>query len=505
MRKTGAARARPSLGRFLLLALLGAAAVASAFPESATAKGGRGKRAALAKRLVVVESPADRSSVHSDAAGNVEVLLRLADDADLSTFSASIGKTNCSSEFTLDPVSRIGVATLALSAGATYSLKVSVDAVAAPSGRAGSRGRRRHTDKVRFTVVEDAPDDPAGGLAAAAANLPPVAAFTYALTGLTVDVDGSGSSDPDGVIVDYSWDFGDGGMDSGSLASHPYAQAGTFTVTLTVTDDGGAMDSVASVVTPREPNGAPTASFTYLASGLSIDVDASDSSDPDGPVVDYAWDYGDGMLGTGQTASHTYALAGTYTVTLTVEDYPGATDNDSQDITVALAPGVVFTFNPLPNYHVNEGSTLTFTVTATSGGSPLTVTASGLPSMASFDGTNFSWPDAQFEGNGRHDMTFSAGGESAPAVAATTQYPLVDPFLLYSEPNVPLVGDIKIPVGGQESVLAGGLFDTPFGISPIAGRGTNSWAAFLWSIADTSIASFVSVTNVALFQGEMAG
>jgi PKD repeat protein len=67
--------------------------------------------------------------------------------------------------------------------------------------------------------------------------------------GLPVVFDGSGSSDVDGTIVSYEWDFGDGGTGSGVSPTHMYGSAGTFTVTLTVTDDGGLTDSDTSTAT----------------------------------------------------------------------------------------------------------------------------------------------------------------------------------------------------------------------------------------------------------------
>jgi hypothetical protein len=125
---------------------------------------------------------------------------------------------------------------------------------------------------------------------------------------------------------------------------------------------------------------------------------------------------------------------------------------------------------------------------------------------------NFSWV-GEFEDtddSGRHEVTFSAGGESVQVVIGTTEYPLAVPpppsFLLYSDPNVPLVGSIAIPEGGQGQVLAGALFDSPFSPdpSPIAGRGTNSWAEFIWFITDESVAALSSVTNVAALGGMAA-
>ena len=57
----------------------------------------------------------------------------------------------------------------------------------------------------------------------------------------------------------------------------------------------------------------PTASFTETKEHLAVDVDASESSDSDGTVVGYAWDFGDGTTGSGKQASHTFAGAGTST------------------------------------------------------------------------------------------------------------------------------------------------------------------------------------------------
>ncbi len=82
-------------------------------------------------------------------------------------------------------------------------------------------------------------------------------------------------------------------------------------------------------------NSAPNASFTYAATDLSVDFDASGSSDSDGLISSYAWDYGDGNSGSGQLASHSFTSSGDYTVTLTVIDDGGATDSQSQVVTVS--------------------------------------------------------------------------------------------------------------------------------------------------------------------------
>ncbi|MBO0879066.1 MAG: PKD domain-containing protein, partial [Mycobacterium sp.] len=172
----------------------------------------------------------------------------------------------------------------------------------------------------------------------ASPNLPPTASFADSENGLTASFDASGSSDPDGSIAAYAWDFGDGGTGNGQSPNHTYGAAGTYSVTLTVTDNEGATDSVTHDVTvSAPPNQAPTASFTHSENGLTAAFDASGSSDPDGTIASYAWDFGDGGTGNGQSPNHTYGAAGAYSVTLTVTDNDGATDSVTHDVTASTA------------------------------------------------------------------------------------------------------------------------------------------------------------------------
>ncbi|WP_281423668.1 PKD domain-containing protein [Microbacterium flavum] len=184
------------------------------------------------------------------------------------------------------------------------------------------------------------------GAGIAPVNQAPVASFTSSAAGLVAAFDGSASSDAEGLITGYAWDFGDGQTGTGAAPSHTYGVAGTYTVTLTVTDEGGATGSVSHDVTVAPVNQAPTAAFTSAVSGLGASFDGSGSADAEGPVASYAWDFGDGQTGTGATTSHTYAGAGTYHVTLTVTDGAGATGTVGQDVVVApvnQAPVAMFT------------------------------------------------------------------------------------------------------------------------------------------------------------------
>jgi murein DD-endopeptidase MepM/ murein hydrolase activator NlpD len=86
-----------------------------------------------------------------------------------------------------------------------------------------------------------------------AGNTPPTASFGFSCTGLDCSFDGGASFDNDGSVVDYEWSFGDGGVASGSVAGHGYTVAGSYPVSLTVTDDGGATGFLQQVITVEEP------------------------------------------------------------------------------------------------------------------------------------------------------------------------------------------------------------------------------------------------------------
>ena len=176
-----------------------------------------------------------------------------------------------------------------------------------------------------------------------AANIAPVASFTSSCSGAVCGFDGSGSSDSDGTVASYAWDFGDSSAaGSGATPSHTYAASGTYSVKLTVTDNDGSTNSLTKSVTATVPaNVPPVASFTSSCSGAVCGFDGSGSSDSDGTVASYAWDYGDSSAaGSGVTPSHTYAASGTYSVKLTVTDNDGATDSLTKSVTATVSANV---------------------------------------------------------------------------------------------------------------------------------------------------------------------
>ena len=221
-----------------------------------------------------------------------------------------------------------------------------------------------------LTLPGDAADYPV-------ANQPPVAdaGGPYSeILGNAISFDGSGSSDADGTIASYSWDFGDGNTGTGVNPAYTYATDGVFTVTLTVTDNDGATDAATTTatVTVPPPNQPPVADAGGPYSetlGNAISFDGSGSSDADGTIASYDWDFGDGNTGTGVNPAHTYAAIGTYTVTLTVTDDGGLTDTTTTTATITEVPPPT-------------SGTVTFVITDATDGSPIEgakVKVDGLP------------------------------------------------------------------------------------------------------------------------------
>lgn len=154
-----------------------------------------------------------------------------------------------------------------------YSVGSSVPNLSRITIRGGTR------EWTKFTVVPDATvlkvqRVPLGSTATA--NSAPTASFTSSVSALTASVNGSGSTDSDGTISSYAWTFGDGATATGATAGHTYGAGGSYQVTLTVTDNGGATGSVSRTVTvsgtttpPPPPSGSALAqdSFTRTVSG----------------------------------------------------------------------------------------------------------------------------------------------------------------------------------------------------------------------------------------------
>lgn len=232
-----------------------------------------------------------------------------------------------------------------------------------------------------------------------AGNQPPTAAITATPDSgtepLEVAFTGSGSNDPDGTIATYAWNFGDGATSTDADPVHTFA-GGQHTVTLVVTDDKGATGTSQAVI---EVNKKPLAAFTLSRTmgrvPLTVEMDAAPSSDADGAIVSYEWDFGDGATGTGKTTSHEYTQAGLYTVKLTVTDDKGATATSEQYVGPSDNVAPVAGFSASPDH----------------GPAPLTVAFDDASSDQNGDPLTVSWDFGDGStANGKHvEHTFDKG------------------------------------------------------------------------------------------------
>jgi PKD repeat protein len=168
------------------------------------------------------------------------------------------------------------------------------------------------------------------------ANKAPIVVFAPSCTNQSCSFT-DGSVDLDGTLTSWQWNFGDGSTSVLQSPTHNYAADGTYTVTLTTTDNRGARKSGVQQVTvagppPPPANTPPTAAFT--PSCTDLDCGFTDGSTDDGTVTAWSWDFGDGTSSTEPSPTHSYTGAGSYPVTLVVTDDDDATGTVTQTVEV---------------------------------------------------------------------------------------------------------------------------------------------------------------------------
>lgn len=205
------------------------------------------------------------------------------------------------------------------------------------------------TYTVKLTVTDDSGKSDSTSVTVEVVEL--TASFTSsadsAMVGDAVTFDASGSV---GNIESYEWDLKsdrtDSATRSGETVTYTYESAGSYIVKLTVVDKYGFTDSVKHLLTiSSETNDPPTASISADKTAgeppLEVEFDAANSSDPDGTIVSYEWDFDDGQTGSGVQVSHTFSggegSSKEYTVVLTVTDDGGAKATDEIEI-LTIAP-----------------------------------------------------------------------------------------------------------------------------------------------------------------------
>jgi PKD repeat protein len=346
--------------------------------------------------VVQIATPADGALV----SGNVTVAVSATDD----TAVAGVGVIVDGAALAVDTTAPYEIAWNTSSASnGSHTIQAWADDLA---------GNRGTSPSVTVSVQNTAP------------NTPPTSSFTVTCHDLTCAFTDR-STDPDGGIAGWTWDFGDGTTASEQNPSHSYAAAGSYTVGLTVRDTDGATGVSTVVVTVQNPppNSAPVASFTTACTNLACSFrDAS--TDADGTVVAWTWSFGDGTSSTVQNPSHSYSVAGTYTVSLRVTDNLGAASTASRSVTVtAPAPAFDFSLAASPSSkRINAGASTAYSISTsvisgTATGISLSVT--GLPSGVT---ATFNPAIVQGSGSAKLNVTTTssvAAGDYALTIAAS--------------------------------------------------------------------------------------
>ena len=200
-----------------------------------------------------------------------------------------------------------------------------------------------------LTVTDDSgvANATASDTVAIAVNAPPVPVAVGPARPVAVGeiarLDARGSSDADGAILSWSWDFGDGAKGEGPEVQYAWAAPGVYPVTLTVTDNSGTASATAETTIDVTVSAAPVADAgpDQSVAVSELVFDGGGSHDPDGTISDYAWSFGDGATASGQVVRHAYARPGTYEVALVVRDDSGAplnVDRDTASVRINAAP-----------------------------------------------------------------------------------------------------------------------------------------------------------------------
>jgi hypothetical protein len=141
--------------------------------------------------------------------------------------------------------------------------------------------------------------------------------------------------------VGYSWQtfagFGVTTFASGPTATMSPEEPGVHTVWVAVQDASGSLVTGATRVTVLP---YPSANFAWYeaAAGQPVEFDGSASTSPNGPITSWDWNFGDSSTATGQSLNHTFATAGSYTVTMSVTDSRGATSSNQALVLVQPKP-----------------------------------------------------------------------------------------------------------------------------------------------------------------------
>jgi PKD repeat protein len=186
--------------------------------------------------------------------------------------------------------------------------------------------------------------------------------------GEPISFDASNSSDEDGEILSWRWNFDDGSNANGTTVQHSYVTFRNYTVVLTVEDDDGFTNSTETTI---RVIAYPMVKFMYSPVeplvNETITFDARASQPNGGSMTSYDWNFGDNQKNTGNTTTHAYPMTGTFTVNLTVTDSEGLANSTAQIVTVTIH-NIAITNVAASSNAVKKGATITVEITASNEG-----------------------------------------------------------------------------------------------------------------------------------------
>src|SRR6266568_1705573 len=255
-----------------------------------------------------------------------------------------------------------------------YSFTWSVDGVV-QAGATTSTFTTTFSTKASHTVVATVRDSNAATatsntVTVVVAAQPLTADFTFSPTSpligqsVTFTATASGGTSP----YTFTWTFGDTSTGTGNPVSHSYATKGTFTVTLTVKDANTNTVTASHTIAVGSSPLIPSITFTPSSPTAGKPVSFSGSATGRTSPYTFTWTFGDTGTGSGASVSHTYAVKGSYTVTLTVKDANGSTQSTSQTVLVVGQPLAVSIICGT----ATAGKPVTCTATPTGGTAPYT-------------------------------------------------------------------------------------------------------------------------------------
>jgi PKD repeat protein len=310
----------------------------------------------------------------------------------------------------------------------------------------------------------------------AALSLAPARALTLA----DIAFDASSSVDPDGSILYYRWDFGDGTAMYGPAVAHGFSRPAVYSVTLTVTDnDGGeGRSSVLVTIDNRPPVAVVPPNFSVPTFEDRV-FDASAAYDLDGVIQTYTWDFGDGGTGTGRSVKHAYATQGAKTVTLTVRDDYGATHAATMTVTVTNnAPSASIS----APFSVYTSETATFTGTAVDRDGSIAswswTFGDGSPASSTPNSLTHAYPT-----KGTYTVTLTVTDNTGATGSASFEIRVLNrlPTAVISAPTT----GVQAPSLSAISFASAGSTDPESGGS----------LAFFWIFGDGSVSSGPSVSH----------